>query len=470
MTALSAAALSDLAGRIAVPSYDRSAVTPGVVHIGVGGFHRAHQALFHDRLLRRGHTDWGICGVGLLDADRAMRDALQAQDGLYTLVAKHAGGGDEGRVVGSLVEYRFAPDDPDAVIERMADPAIRIVSLTITEGGYEPDAPSDTFTLMAEALARRQARTLPPFTVVCCDNLQDSGAVTRNAVLAAAVRSGHAGLADWIATHGAFPGAMVDRITPATTDADRDAVRAQFGIDDRWPVVCEPYLQWVLEDDFCAGRPPYEDVGVQIVDVVEPYERMKVRLLNGGHQAIGYLGYLAGHRQVADAASDPLLRDFVLDYLREEAAPTLGEVPGVDLGEYRHSLLGRFANPRVGDSLARLCALASDRVPKFVLPVIHDRLQDGQPIDRGALIVAAWARYASGVDERGEPIDVVDARRETLVAAARRAPADPDAFVADREVFGDLGREPRFLAAYRTALRSLYAHGSRATLRAMAGR
>jgi mannitol 2-dehydrogenase len=260
---------------------------------------------------------------------------------------------------------------------------------------------------------------------------------------------------------------MVDRITPVTTDADRAELRERFGIDDRWPVVCEPYTQWVLEDAFCAGRPPYEDAGVQVVHDVEPYELMKLRLLNGGHQALCYFAYLSGYRLVHEAAQDELLRKFVLGYMGAEATPTLGPVSGVDLDEYRHALIERFSNPEIRDTIARLCAESSDRIPKFVLPVIRRQLEIGGEIKRATAVVASWARYAEGVDDQGEPIEVVDRLKDSLVDLARRQREDPNAFIANRELFGDLVDNQRFVAAYRSALRSLHQRGARATLESL---
>jgi len=471
-----------------VPAYDRRWVTPGVVHVGVGGFHRAHQAMYHDRLLNQGGSpDWGICGVGVMAADEEMKEVLDAQDGLYTLVLKHSDGTYEPRVIGSIVEYLFAPDDPEAVIERMAAESTRIVSLTITEGGYNindltgefdvanPDvvhdlqpgaAPRTTFGLITEALRRRRSLGLAPFTVMSCDNLQGNGHLTKR-VFTDFARLRDTELGDWIESEVRFPNSMVDRITPVTTDADRAEIRERFGIDDRWPVVCEPFTQWVLEDSFTAGRPRYEDVGVQLVDQVEPYELMKLRLLNASHQAMCYFGYLAGYRLVHEAAQDPLFQAFLLGYMNEEASPTLPPVPGVDLDGYKHTLIERFSNPQVRDTIARLCAQSSDRIPKWLLPVVREQLATGGEIKRSAAVVASWARYAEGVDEQGEPIEVVDRLADSLMRLARRQREDPDAFIANRDVFGDLVDDKRFVTAYRSALASLHQRGARATLESL---
>jgi mannitol 2-dehydrogenase len=471
--------LAAIGGRVPVPGYDRTRLTTSVIHVGVGGFHRAHQAMYHDRLMNDGGAlEWGICGVGVMDADRRIDEVLAAQDGLYTLVQKHPDGSRRARVIGSLVEHRFAPAQPEAVIERMADPATRIVSLTITEGGYnvddavrdlEPGATqSTTFGLVTEALRRRRERGDVPFTVMSCDNLEGNGRLACIAFSEFAHRR-DPGLGEWVEREVRFPNSMVDRITPATTDDDVAEVRERFGIDDAWPVVCEPYTQWVLEDAFTFGRPPYEDAGVQIVDDVAPYELMKLRLLNASHQAIAYFGHLCGYRYVHEAAQDPLFRGLLTGYMDEEATPTLAPVPGVDLPAYKRTLIERFSNPEVRDTIARLCAESSDRIPKWLLPVIRHQLASGGEITRSAAIVASWARYAEGVDEGGQPIAIVDRLADRLTESARRQHEEPDAFISNRDVFGDLVDDSRFTTAYRSSLKSLHEHGARATLSAIVG-
>jgi mannitol 2-dehydrogenase len=485
---LNARTLKRWSDEVALPVYDRDVVTSSVVHVGVGGFHRAHQAMYHDRLMNQGDgPEWGICGVGVMAADQLMKEVLEAQDGLYTLVLKHSDGTYEPRVIGSIAEYLFAPDDPEAVIEKMAAPSTRIVSLTITEGGYnlsdvtgefdvtnpdvladlEPGAvPRTTFGLITEALRRRWTRGLGPFTIMSCDNLQGNGYLSKR-VFTAFARLRDPELGDWIERAVRFPNSMVDRITPVTTDADRAEIRERFGIDDRWPVVCEPYTQWVLEDAFTAGRPPYEQAGVQVVDDVEPYELMKLRLLNGSHQAMAYFAYLSGYRLAHEAAQDPLFQAFLLGYMDNEATPTLPAVPGVDLDRYKRTLIERFSNPQVRDTIARLCAESSDRIPKWLLPVIREQLATGSEIRRSAAVVASWARYAEGVDEKGQPIEVVDRLRDSLMPLARRQREDPDAFIANRDVFGDLANEKPFVSAYRSTLASLHQRGARATLESL---
>ncbi len=479
--------VGDLDPSISVPGYDRSMVRTGIVHLGVGGFHRAHQAMYVDRLLEQGvpgAEEWGITGVGVLPQDARMAEVLSEQQGLYTLVVKHADGSRDRRVVGSLVDYLHAPADPEAVLARMTDPATRIVSLTVTEGGYhvnpvtgdfddrDPGIQADlrgdappvtTFGLLTEALARRRTAGTAPFTVMSCDNIEGNGHVAQRMVTAFATRR-DAELGGWIGEHVDFPSCMVDRITPVTTDEDREELRRDTGLVDGWPVVTEDFTQWALEDRFTQGRPAWEEAGVQVVEDVRPYELMKLRLLNASHQALGYLGYLSGYRYAHEVCQDELFAGFLLDYMEREASPTLEPVPGVDLADYRHRLVERFANPEIRDTLARLCAESSDRIPTWLVPVVRDNLAHDGEVRRSALVVAAWARYAEGVDEDGTPIEVVDRRREEVMARAARQQQEPLAFLEDRDLFDDLAGQPRFTEAYTEALTSLHEHGARATL------
>jgi mannitol 2-dehydrogenase len=482
---LSQSTLGQLPIEVPTPGYDRDSLEVGIVHLGVGGFHRAHQAMYLDALMNEGKAlDWALCGVGVLPHDRRIIETLRAQDGLYTLVVKHPDGRREPRVIGSVAEVLLAPDDAQAVLDRMADPRTRIVSLTITEGGYlvnpvtgefnaadpsiqpdlEPGAvPSTAFGFVTAALARRREEGTAPFTVLSCDNIPGNGEVARR-MMTAFARLKDPGLADWMEREVAFPNSMVDRITPVTSPEDIELLAADFGVQDGWPVVCEPFTQWVVEDSFGSGRPPLEEAGVQVVDDVEPYELMKLRLLNASHQAIAYLGYLAGYRYAHEVCSDPVFVDFVLGYMEREGSPTLPEVPGVDLDAYRRQLVQRFANPEVRDTLARLCAESSDRIPKWLLPVIVHNLRHGGEIRRSALVVAAWARYAEGTDEQGEPIQVVDRVKDRVMAAAARQGQDPLAFLRDRDLFGDLVDDERFTAAYLEASESLHTLGAAATV------
>lgn len=485
VTALSSCNLAEISQTVPIPQYDRRQVSVGIVHFGVGGFHRAHQAMFVDRLMNDGlDQDWGICGVGLLPQDARMRDVLESQDGLYTLVLKDAAGIWEPRVIGSIVEYLFAPDDPHAVLDRLCDPATRIVSLTITEGGYNfdqssgefvashPDiwrdlqpgaAPGTVFGFVVTALRRRREEGIRPFVVMSCDNILENGNVAKRSFVSFAELA-DPDFAEWMKREVRFPNSMVDRITPVTTAADRAGVRSRWGVEDSWPVIAEPFAQWVLEDDFDGVRPHYEKSAVQLVRDVSAYELMKLRLLNVGHQALAYFGYLMGYRFAHEAAQDPLVREFLARYMELEAMPTLQPVPGIDLQEYQRSLLQRFSNAEVRDTIARLCSDTSDRIPKWLVPVIREQLDAHRSTRYSAAVVASWARYAEGTDEQGDPIDVVDNLRAERMEAARAQRSDPAAFLHNGSLFGRLAQDPDFMRDYLWCLESLHAVGARRTL------
>jgi mannitol 2-dehydrogenase len=461
---LNNAALAQLP--IEAPNYDRSSISVGIAHIGTGHFHRAHQAMYIDRLLRQGLAhEWGICGVGVMPGDWTMRDVLTDQDGLYTLILEKPDGSRDAHVIGSIIDYRYAPDDPESALEVLAAPSTRIISMTITEGGYrDPDGPA--FALIVEALDRRRRRGIAAPTIVSCDNIENNGEIAARAVLANA-ESRDPELAEWVGDHVQFPSSMVDRITPATTLQMAKEVRRDFGVNDRWPVVAEPFTAWVLEDKFADGRPPLEQAGVLLVDDVAPYELMKLRLLNAGHQCLAYFAHLCGFEFVHAAASDPVFADFLLAYFESEAIPTLPPVPGIDLHEFSRTLIERFANPGVRDTVARLCAFSSDRIPKWLIPVICDNLASDGSVRVAAAVVASWARYAEGTDEWGEPYEVVDQLADSLIPIARTQYENPTAFIEITAVFGDLAHQPRFVQAYSWALDSLHRKGARATLEAL---
>ncbi|MES2169494.1 MAG: mannitol dehydrogenase family protein [Actinomycetota bacterium] len=478
--------MSDERPHVDQPGYDPSAVTPGIVHFGVGNFHRAHQALYIDKLLGAGLAqDWSICGVGVLPGDVAMRDALRDGGMRYTLVERYPDGRAPARSVASITEYLFAPDSPEAVLEKLADPSVRIVSLTITEGGYNIDdetgrflahtpaiqadlvpgaVPSTVFGMVVEGLRRRRDRGIPPFTVMSCDNLPGNGTVARGSFTAfAELRDPE--LAAWITAEVSFPNCMVDRITPVTTDEVREWITETYGTRDPWPVASEGFTQWVLEDDFPLGRPPYEQVGVQLVADVTPYEHLKLRLLNASHQAMAYFGYLMGYRYAHEASTDPLIARLLTSWMRDEAAPTLEPVPGVDVEDYERSLMERFANPYVRDTLLRLATDGSDRIAKFVLPVVQDRLAAGGSVELAAAIVASWAVFARGLDEEGDSIPFIDRQADAVASAvARQSDDDPAGFLRDPRIFGDLAHDPIFAEAFTRIYRDILSRGSRAAL------
>ena len=481
---LTLASLPTLSGTISTPDYDRRDLRAGILHLGVGNFHRAHQAVYLDELLRAGRDrEWAILGAGLRPADRAMRDALSAQDWLTTVVEREAGAS-RARIIGAMVGFVPVYEHGRAIVAALDDPAIRIVSLTVTEGGYcidpatgafdpthpeirhdaaHPEAPRGVFGVLVAALRRRRDRGLPPFTVLSCDNLPRNGGVARDASAGLADLMERS-LGDYVRDRVAFPDSMVDRITPATTDRERARVAAEFGVEDAWPVICEPFRQWVIEDRFPAGRPGLETVGFTFTPDVAAYELMKIRILNGGHAALAYPAALLGLRFVHEAMADPLVRAFVDALETREIIPCVPAVPGVDLSAYWQVVARRFANPEIGDTIARLSVDGSNRQPKFILPSTADRLRAGGDVAGLALVSALWCRACIGTTQAGETLAIEDARADRLRAAAEAARDEPGAFLALREVFGDLANAPRFRDAFATALGRIWKDGVRAAL------
>jgi mannitol 2-dehydrogenase len=468
-TRLCQATLGAVAARgIAVPRYDRGALVPGIVHIGVGGFHRAHLALYTDELAAQGST-WGIGGLGLLAQDATMARVLAAQDHLYTLVEK--GNGEPApQVIGSIVGYTHAPDDDAKVAVVIASPATNIVSMTITEAGYvEPTAVQvasgvrTTFDRLVAALAVRRRHDLGGVTVLSCDNLPGNGTAARRATLAAASRVDD-GLRAWVQEQCTFPNSMVDRITPMTADADRAWLRDVAGIDDGWPVVAEPFRQWVIEDAFAAGRPRWEDVGALFTDRVHDWELYKLRLLNAGHSCMAYLAALADLTFVDEAMAVPTVRAFLEDLLYREAVPTLTEIPGHRREDYVVSVLERFANTGVRDQIARLCVDGSAKFPTFLLPTIVRQLELGGPIHRASTALAGWARYLGVVPVEQQSFDAgMDLARRYGAAAV----GDPAAFLDYAEVFPEVLRSSeRFRAAFVAAYHRIAGHGALAAMAA----
>jgi len=479
---LNAAALGRLPDAVKGPGYDRNTLSAGIVHIGVGNFHRAHMAVYLDRLFATGEGhDWAICGAGVRPGDAKMRDALQKQDWLTTVVELDPAGL-SASVTGAMID--FTEIDSAALVERMSDPAIRIVSLTVTEGGWfvdarsggfdenhpdirhdatNPDSPKTAFGMILAALKQRRAAGDAPFTVMSCDNLPENGHVAKQTVVGLAKLS-DADFASWVASNVAFPNTMVDCITPATSDRERALVRDRFGVTDAAPVVCEPFRQWVLEDNFPQGRPALEKVGAEFVEDVAPYELMKLRILNGGHAAIAYPSALLGHHFVHDAMADPRIVAWLAALETREIIPTLAPIEGVDFEAYRRKVAERFANPEIGDTIPRLCHDGSNRQPKFVLPVIRDALDAGTNVDGLALEVALWCRYCAGTDEEGNAIAPNDDNAEDLKRRALAAKDDPAAFLSNETVFGDLGERPAFADAFARQLRALWSDGVAATL------
>ena len=477
---LSAATVSSANPGTALPAYDRAAVRPGIVHIGMGNFHRAHQAVYLDSLLAADPAarEFGLVGVNLLPQDEAAARAVAAQDRLYTVLQRGEDGATRARIVGSVVDNLWAGDGAGPVLAALADPRTRIVSLTITERGYSRDpvvpaavssgsngAPATAFGYLTEALRRRRDAGTGPFTVLSCDNVVGNGDVARDVLLAQAAEA-DPGLAEWIAANVAFPNTMVDRITPRTSAADLVAAEELTGLRDEVPVPCEDFTQWVVEDRFAAGRPHWEAVGVQVVDDVRPYELMKLRLLNAGHQTIAYAGSLLGHEFAWQACADPTVRRLLEHYLRHEGVHTVGAVPGVDLAEYCATVVRRMANPQMPDTLARLREQSTTMLSTFLLPVARRLLADGRDVRAVAAVVACWALVVErGRDEDGRPLALVDARVDDLLARAEDR-TDPLAMIRG-PLFAGLDDDPRFVDAYTGIRHDLRRDGVRRGLDAL---
>jgi mannitol 2-dehydrogenase len=473
---LSTPNLGRLDPRVVIPTYDRTALGGGIVHIGVGGFHRAHQAVYLDDLCRQGLTDWSITGAGVLPGDAAMATALQSQDHLYTLVTRD-GRATTVRVIGSITGYVLATPSLGPLAARLAQPATRIVSLTITEGGYPVDEatgeflapPGDAlppaFEALALALRARRDAGSGGFTVLSCDNIMGNGETARTATLGVCALI-EPGLEDWVGQNVSFPNGMVDRITPQTADADREFLVAEYGLVDRWPVVAEPFIQWVIEDDFPYGRPPYEDAGVLLTDDVRPYETLKLRILNAGHSTTTYMAALVGHVYIHEIMADPLLARFLQRFHDDEATPSLPPVPGIDVEDYKKVVAERFANPEVRDQVARVCLDGTSKFPKFLSPTIESQLDKGGPVRLSALALAGWCQYLLGTDESGRDIELsADPRLEQARSFAQASRSDPGAFLGFSEVFGQrLPTDPVFRPAFESALRSIREAGVHGTL------
>lgn len=485
MTRLSLDNLDTIAATASVPTYAQRSLSAGIVHFGVGNFHRAHQSVYLDDLFNAGlDHDWAVIGAGTRTEDLKMKSALENQDFLSTVVEQDASAA-RARVTSVMIGM-ITPGETAQVVRQLADPKIRIVSLTVTEGGYYIDSTTQQFDpthpeILADARNPENCRTvfgliylglrarkdagIAAFTVVSCDNIPGNGRVTRDAVVGLA-RLIDSEMAEWIVANVAFPSGMVDRITPATSDRERAIVSREFGIEDAAPVFCEEFRQWVLEDHFPAGRPALEKVGVQFVPDVEPFELMKIRILNGGHATIAYPAALMDIHFVHDAMNDPLIRQFLHRVTCDEIIPVVPPVPDTDLADYCRLIEQRFANPRIGDTISRLCLDGSNRQPKFILPSLRDRLRDNASIEGLALVSAFWCRYCCGTTDAGNVIAPNDPNWDRLTARARLSKDNPANWLAMDDIYGSLGQDSRFLEAFAAALTMVWREGTRATLQA----
>ncbi|WP_448248520.1 mannitol dehydrogenase family protein [Thalassotalea agariperforans] len=474
--------LADLPNHIDIPTYDRSQLKAGIVHIGVGGFHRAHQAMYINELLKTpGSEQWAICGVGLLENNRALRDILVKQDYLYSLVVRHPNGQIDNKVIGSMIDFIFAPDNKQHVIDKIAHSDTKIVSLTITEGGYNlhpttgdldldnpgiahdianPNDPKTAFGYIAAGLKLRKAQGMKAFTVQSCDNIQHNGAVTRKMLLTFTQQQDPE-LSQWIAANVEFPNAMVDRITPVTTPADIEYVTNTYGLIDEWPITCESFSQWVIEDNFSDGRPNWNLAGAQFVSDVTPFEKMKIRLLNAGHSVLGLLGSIHGYATIDETVSDLDFAEYLRAFMDLEVTPLLDELDGLDLNQYKDTLIERFSNPNIKDSLARICSESSAKLPKFLLATINENLAAGRDCSLAILVIATWCLYSDKqVNQANMPLDIQDAMRDELAKYAQQTPNDMFAFLKINSLFANLIEQKAFSQKYAAAITALYSPSS----------
>jgi mannitol 2-dehydrogenase len=434
---------------VPVPRYDRSVLVPRILHVGVGGFHRAHMALYTDDIAADG-SEWGIRGVGLLAADRGMAEVLRTQDHLYTLIERDSDGS-RPRIVGSIVDYTLAAGNALAFSARVADPELAVVSLTITEGGYAVTDGNATIETIVRALDARRASAAPPLTILSCDNLPGNGDVAREAIVTVAERRAPQ-LARYLESC-TFPNSMVDRITPQTQDADRAWLLEETGVDDGWPVVCESFRQWVIEDRFAAGRPSWEGAGVLFTDRVHAWELYKLRMLNASHSCMAYLMALADVVYVDEAVAIPAVHRYLQRLLATEVIPTLAEIPGYPPIDYAETVLARFANTGVRDQIARLCIDGTAKLPSFLIPTVEMQIEHGGPVTCATLALAAWARYLATVPPE---VRAPDSRGEDAADLAERSLADPLAFLELDTVFTPrLRTSERFRDAFAAAAADL---------------
>jgi mannitol 2-dehydrogenase len=467
--------LTIIGGHISKPSFDRSKLKTGIVHIGIGGFHRSHQAYYLQELAEKtGSNDWGICGIGLREEDRNISTILKNQDHLYSLLVKHPNGTIEPHIIGAIVDFKFAIEDPQTVIDKMAHEDTKIVSLTITEGGYNfnpstgefdfenpiiqeelkhPENPKSVYGFLAAALQKRKDSKLPAFTILSCDNIEHNGDVTKKMLLAFTQKL-NPELAEWVEKEVKFPNSMVDRITPVTTAEDISFLAENYGLKDEWPVTCEPFIQWVIEDKFSNGSPALEQVGVQFVPDVKPYEKMKLRLLNAGHSVLGILGALHGYQTINECIGDSLFNKYLKLFMNLEATPVLDSLEGIDLDTYKQRLRERFANPNIKDSVSRICSESAAKLPKFLIPTIKENLDNNGNIALGTLVIAAWCYYSDKqTDLNNMPLEVIDSQKVALQNLAQKGPLT---FIQQETIFGDLAKSERFATLYQTMAKDLY--------------
>ena len=473
--------------KIKTVDYDRSNVKSGILHIGVGNFHRAHEAYYTDQLLRLdpSQSDWAITGAMLLPSDERLYNALNDQDGKYTLTVCGRDGKDEAYEIGSIKEVVWAVKDPEKVIGKIADPATKIVSMTITEGGYNidketgefdlsneavrkdlanPSSPETVFGFVAEGLRKRRADGAGKVTILTCDNLQHNGNTAKKAFMSF-IEAQDPALAEWAKENVTFPNSMVDRITPATRPEDVERLNKKNGTDDKAPVYCEDFIQWVVEDDFAAGRPKWEEVGVEFTDDVAPYENMKLSLLNASHSLLSYPSFLSGYRKVDEAMKDGRIRKFVRDFMDIDVTPYVPAPGNTDLEGYKQTLIERFSNSSVSDQVARLCFDGLSKFPVYIIPNLTKMVKEGKDLTRVAYLFAAYYDYLRfHTDDNGEKFEIAEPWMDATVEKAL-ASGNPLDFL-DIPAFAGAGlRESKaFTDLYLRFVKEIREKGAMATL------
>jgi mannitol 2-dehydrogenase len=473
---LNAENLSSLPKDVSVPSYDRNLINTSILHIGVSNFHRSHQAYYiHELIDKYKELNYGICGVDLLESDRKIYNILKDQDGLFTLYTKEKNGSHKAKIIGSIVEYFYGPENPLAVIEKMAHRDIEIISLTIAEDGYHlneitgefdinhpavtediknPFSPKTVFGYLTQSFKLRKLRNLPGCTILSCDNIKSNGDTMKQS-LYNYVSITEPDILNWISKNISFPNTMVDRITPITNSTDIHTLKEDFHIDDQWPVVCEAFSQWVIEDKFIHDRPVWDKVGVQYTENIAPFENLKLRLLNASHTILGILGTLHGYKTVYETATDNDFLFFLKAFLDEEVTPTLIDSDNKSIESYKNNLVSRFQNPHINDQLFRICQESSAKVPLFILPTVKYQLDNDKQVKRAAFIIAAWAKYNDGVDDNETPYDIIDTMSGTLIRTAALSIQSPMKFIEIKSIFEDLSENITFTSYYLDALSQL---------------
>ncbi|MCR1026298.1 mannitol dehydrogenase family protein [Cellulophaga baltica] len=470
---------NSLPNSILKSNVDRDKIKTGIAHIGLSNFHRAHQAYYmHELIEQHQELNFGICGIDLLESDRKIYNILKDQDGLYTLITKKANGTIDYKIISSIIEYFYGPENPLAAIERLARPDIKIISLTIAEDGYHLNEttgefnlthpqvkedslskfnPKTVFGYLTQVFNLRKERGLPGCTILSCDNIQANGDTVKKSFFNY-VEKTTPSLLPWLQENTSFPNSMVDRITTVTSAKDIELFKETYNIYDQWPVVSEPFSKWIIEDNFISGKPDWEKIDIQFVKDIEPFENAKLRILNAGHSILGILGTLNGYKYVHEVANDEDFISFLENYIKTEVTPSLQNTEQQNLKAYKKEVIDRFKNPHINDSLSRICKESSSKIPIFVFPTLLKQLSNQESIAHATFVMAAWCKYYDGVDDYGKTFDITDNLSNQLIRTAALSQQNPQLFLENNSLFKDLVHHDRFkerFEYYLSKLRSL---------------